>query len=138
MLDAPVGVKQTHQLLAIRDRAILELLYHTPLKLYQIPLLKKNDFMVATGQLRSPKKNGQLFKLSLHTQNTLRSYLGARSDAEPALFIAHDRSQTNKKRISLLSTRSIQRMVAKYSKTSSPTERITPRVLQKNRLREAD
>ena len=118
----------------LRDRAILELLFSSGLRVSELVglnrdhiNLKRKEFMVrGKGQ-----KDRPIF-ISDDAANWVQAYLDKRADTLAPLFVNYSgRSQTSTtgdyKR---LTARSIQRMVAKYAKLGGITKHVSPHTLR--------
>lgn len=118
----------------LRDRAILELLYSSGLRVSELTALnrehinlKRKEFMVrGKGQ-----KDRPVF-VSTEASDWLSKYLGSRTDKAPALFIRIG----GKKKTDLngnymrLTPRSVQRMVSKYALLAGITKHVSPHTLR--------
>jgi len=115
---------------ALRDRAILELLFSGGLRVSELCNLdrdhinlKRREFMVrGKGQ-----KDRPIF-ISPEASEALEQYLKTRSDKEKPLFISY--SAKNKSDIGRLTPRSIQRLVNKYAKIAGITKHVSPHTLR--------
>jgi len=126
---------KSNSLQGLRDRAILELLFSSGLRVSALVglnkehiNLKRNEFMVrGKGQ-----KDRPIF-ISDEASQWLYKYIEARNDTVPALFISHgnkkiaeDRSGNFKR----LTARSVQRMVARYALLAGITKHVSPHTLR--------
>jgi len=115
---------------ALRDRAILELLFSGGLRVSELCNLdrdhinlKRREFMVrGKGQ-----KDRPIF-ISPNAAKMLEQYLETRADKEKPLFISF--SVKNKNHIQRLSPRSIQRLVHKYARLAGITKQVSPHTLR--------
>jgi site-specific recombinase XerD len=119
-----------------RDRAILETLYSTGLRVSELVSLnrkqvdlKRKEFMVR-GKGRKPR----IVFLSDRACNFIREYLNARKDSFDPLFITHGRARKDdditlgeKKR---LTTVSVQNVTRKTAVKSGIIKKVTPHVLR--------
>lgn len=118
----------------LRDRAIMELLFSSGLRVSEMAdlnrdhiNLERREFMVrGKGQ-----KDRPVF-ISPEAAGWVQRYLQSRSDNYVPLFIhywgsTHDLDDGSYTR---LSTRSIQRNIAKYGKLAGITKRVTPHILR--------
>ena len=152
-LDAPLQIKQ-NDIIKLRDKAILELLFSTGLRVSELARLKKEDINLKKTEFSVLGKGGRWRVVFLSNQALywLKKYLQARTDMEPGLFVRYDRaaaSRTDKsnKNLTLLNAaerqfrqrrnyltgltpRSIQRLVKKYAKVAGITKKITPHSLR--------
>jgi site-specific recombinase XerD len=124
----------TDTLPGLRDRAILELLYSSGLRVSELVNLncdhinlKRLEFMVrGKGQ-----KDRPVF-ISEEAASWIQKYLDLRNDKAPALFIRI--GGTKKPDLSgnylRLTPRSVQRMVAKYALLAGITKKVSPHTLR--------
>lgn len=122
-----------------RDKAMLEMLFSTGLRVSELANLKKEninlnkDEFTITGKGRKTR----VVFLSEQARYWLKKYLAARPDLNPHLFISHDnqaKRQKTKKTPPLddppLTPRSIQRLVQKYARAAGITKPVTPHTLR--------
>lgn len=118
----------------LRDRAILELLYSSGLRVSELVGLNKDhvnlkrmEFMVrGKGQ-----KDRPIF-ISTEAASWVQQYLDARKDASPALFarIGGHKKVDNTGNYLRLTARSVQRMVARYALLAGITKHVSPHTLR--------
>lgn len=124
----------TGEVAGLRDRAILELLYSSGLRVSELVGLNKDhinlkrlEFMVrGKGQ-----KDRPIF-ISPEAARWVQEYLQAREDASPALFArvgGHRQADTSGNHLRL-TARSIQRMVARYALLAGITKHVSPHTLR--------
>ncbi len=127
-LDAPLTIKQ-QDIIKLRDKAILELLFSTGLRVSELSRLKKGDINLKKNEFSVKGKGGRwrVVFLSNQAQYRLKKYLEARKDMESCLFLRYDRAakKDSKKANPGLTPRSIQRLVKKYAKVAGITKKIT-------------
>jgi len=122
---------EANDLLRLRDRAILELLFSTGLRVAEAASLKKTQVNLLKDEF-SVKGKGDKIRgvfLSDSAKESMRNYLKKRTDNSPALFIAHNK----KKDITdtePLTPRTIQRIVKKYARRAGLSPNITPHTLR--------
>lgn len=123
----------------IRDRAILELLFSTGMRISELTglnrdtlrheVLEKREFTVI-GKGRKPRT----VYISLNAVNWLRKYLATRKDEFIPLFVRYSGKAMENNDVEgeslRLTPRSVQRMVKKYSKMAGMTIDVTPHVLR--------
>ena len=117
---------------ALRDKAILELLFSTGLRVSELCSLdcdldlSRDDFSV-----RGKGDKVRVVFLSDAAKDAVRSYLKARTDMEPALFVSVTRAKEAKKRIpTRLTPRSIELLIKTYAAKAGITKKVTPHVMR--------
>ena len=118
----------------LRDRAILELLYSSGLRVSELAGLNKDSINLKRREF-SVRGKGQKDRpvfitddASLHIQN----YLEARTDTLVPLFIQYSRYSEPARDgdFRRLTPRSIQRIVAKYARLAGITKKVSPHTLR--------
>lgn len=119
----------------LRDRAIIELLFSSGLRVSELVNLnrdhinlKRREFMVrGKGQ-----KDRPVF-VSPSAADHVQNYLNARDDSLPALFLSYSR-RNSEPDVSgdyrRLGARSIQRMISKYAKLAGITKHVSPHTMR--------
>lgn len=102
--------------IGLRDRAILETLIFAGLKVSQLTSLNRDQIVLTNAPV---SRNSLLW---------IKKYLQIRRDKNKALFISYRGVKTNDRR---LTSRSVQRIVYKYSKKANLHFLVTPEVLRK-------
>lgn len=118
----------------LRDRAIIELLFSSGLRVSELVNLnrdhintKRREFMVrGKGQ-----KDRPIF-LSESAAAAVETYLSTRLDNLPPLFLTYSRNNlsSNSGDYRRLSARSIQRMINKYAKLAGITKHVSPHTMR--------
>lgn len=132
LLEAPLknGQGQVH----FRDKAILELLFSTGLRVSELAKLKIENINLKRDEFSVRGKGGKVRVVFISDQAKywVKQYLDSRTDTSPFLFIAHDRAQTarDEKTVAPITSRSIERMVEKYGKAAGIMKKITPHTLR--------
>ena len=131
-LQAPLTMKNSSKLVRLRDRAILELLFSTGLRVSELARLKINDLNLKKDEftIRGKGNKLRLVFLSDEAKAAIKSYLDARHDTEPFLFISHGRINKETNPVYGLTPRSIQRLVEKYALAAGITKKVTPHTLR--------
>jgi site-specific recombinase XerD len=139
LLEAPTtdarGVGRASEalpLIRLRDKAILELLFSTGLRVSELASLTKE--MVNLGRdeftVRGKGDKPRVVFISNQARFWLKEYLSRRHDVEPYLFVNHDRAADNRDAERSLTPRSVQRIVEHYAHKAGITKRITPHVIR--------
>ncbi len=105
-------------LTALRDRAILDTLFSTGLRVSELCALDREEIDLDRGEFGVRGKGSKLrvVFLSDRARHALRAYIDKRSDADEALFIRIPKNEHFEKYENLrLTPRSIQRIVKKYA-----------------------
>lgn len=134
------------RLVALRDKAILELLFSTGLRISELTNLKIDDINLGKEEFTVRGKGGKLRVIFLSNQARywIKNFLDKRRDLNPYLFIPLDRAEKgrekklgnkkigrkNDKSFQGLTPRSVQRLIKKYAKMAGITKRVTPHVLR--------
>ena len=115
----------------LRDKAILETLFSTGLRVSELSALTKEQVNLKNEEFSVRGKGGKLrvVFLSNQTRYWIKLYLAKRTDMDPHLFVSHDRA-ANGRESSGLTARSIQRIVEHYAKAAGITKKITPHTLR--------
>lgn len=139
LLEAPLKnahgqMTPTANVVRIRDKAILELLFSTGLRVSELAKLKIEHVNLKRDEFSVRGKGGKIRVVFLSDQAKywVQQYLDNRSDTSPYLFIAHDRAQNarDEKTVAPITSRSIERMVEKYAKAAGIMKKITPHTLR--------
>jgi|SRR3989338_5989276 len=126
LLTAPAG----NSLRALRDRAILETLFSTGLRVSE--LCKLDRFIdVGRGEITVRGKGGKLriVFLSARTKQALKEYLSKRQDGEPALFVSLTKSKQPAV-IGRIISRAVQRLISYYGRKTGIADRVSPHMLR--------
>lgn len=132
LLEAPFKTKEK-EIIKLRDRAILEMLFSTGLKISELVDLKRDQINLNTESfdIFNKKHIKRTISLSHQTRYYLRQYLEKRIDVFDSLFTSHDRAQKARGNISTsITPRSIQRGLEYYKKLIGLKNKITPSVLR--------
>lgn len=120
----------------LRDKAILEVLFSTGLRVSELMALNKDQVNIQSGEFGVIGKGGKarVVFLSKQAKNALETYLTKRADPFKPMFIRYsgpkddEEGLTDEKR--RLSVRSIQRMLEKYRKLANILFPIGPHILR--------
>ncbi len=110
----------------LRDRAILELLFSTGLRISELCALN-NDIDLTSDELsvRGKGEKVRVVFISPTAKETARAYLIARKDMEEALFVD---GRPNK--LHRISPRDVQRHLKRYVALAGITNRVTPHTMR--------
>ncbi len=139
LLDSPKGT----ELKDVRDKAILELLFSTGLRVSELCSLT-SDIDLTTPELSIRGKGGKVrvVFISDEARDSLKKYLNMRKDMSDALFIQipseigkkKGEKKENKKEknmdVSALSRRSIERIVKAHAIKAGISKKVTPHVMR--------
>jgi site-specific recombinase XerD len=124
----------TSSLQGLRDRAIIELLFSSGLRVSELVNLdrdhvntKRREFMVrGKGQ-----KDRPVF-ISKFAAEMLTEYLNKRTDSLPPLFISYSRNiaADNSGNYKRLTARSIQRIIQRYTRLAGITKHVSPHTMR--------
>lgn len=125
-------MKVSDGLVALRDKAILELLFSTGMRVSEISKLKIESINLSRDEFTVRGKGNKLRVafLSSTAKDSLKEYLERRRDASPYLFVGHDRAKSGREQTGGLTPRSIQRLVERYATAAGITKHITPHTLR--------
>lgn len=130
LLEAPKFSKDP-MIIKLRDTAILNLIVSTGMKVSEISESLKSDVKVSKNEIAIESFSSRILPISRRTSKAIAEYLKKRTDNNDHLFISHDRGarlrgQTNQP----MSTRSIQRLIDKYSKIAGLPIKLTATTLR--------
>lgn len=117
---------------ALRDKAILEMLFSTGLRVSELCSLDSDlDLSRDDFPIRGKGDKVRVVFLSDAAKAATRAYLKARTDMEPALFVSTARKTETKKRIpTRLTPRSIELLIKTYATKAGITKKVTPHVMR--------
>jgi len=117
----------------LRDKAILDLLFSTGLRVSELCHLKKEDINLEKNEFSVKGKGGKIRVVFLDddARESLKRYLSARNDKSEYLFVSYGHTNSP---VAMpqgkITPRSVQRMIKKYSKAAGITKNVTPHVLR--------
>lgn len=120
LLDSP----KDGDIKSLRDKAILELLFSTGLRVSELCSLDRDDVDLKKAEfsIRGKGEKIRLVFLSEAAKSALKKYLDKREDIEEALF-------TNLKK-GRLTSRSIERIIQRYAISAGISKKVTPHVIR--------
>jgi len=135
LLNAPDG----NDIKSLRDKAIMELLFSTGLRVSELCSLT-NDLDLTADEFSIRGKGGKVrvVFLSDKAKDAIKKYMALRKDMEEALFtqvgseIIYKKpdSKNGKKEIKALTRRSIERIVKHYAIKAGISKKVTPHVIR--------
>lgn len=135
LLQAPFSTNEI-EIVKFRDKAILELLFSTGIRVSELVSLKREQVNLSKDEFSVRGKGGKVrvVFLSDSAKANLKKYLDKRRDVDPALFVGHDRAakgrEHDQKASHPLSARSVQRAIEYYRKVAGINRKITPHTLR--------
>ena len=130
LLSSPKG----NDLRDLRDRAILELLFSTGLRLAELCSLTR-DLNLNSDELSIRGKGGKVrvVFISEQAKKCIREYLKARKDISDALFTPVDERNFKKnttRNFGFLNKRSVERIVKKHAIKAGISKKVTPHTIR--------
>ncbi|MFN3188266.1 MAG: site-specific tyrosine recombinase/integron integrase [Candidatus Paceibacteria bacterium] len=115
----------------LRDRAILELLFSTGLRISELCNLSIDDVDLTRDEfsVRGKGDKVRVVFLSDEAKNAIRQYLAVRKDMDDALFIQYGKKAKNAKELRL-SPRAVQRTLKACAIKAGITRKVTPHVIR--------
>ena len=117
----------------LRDKAILETLFSTGLRLAELCALPRY-INLDRGEISIRGKGGKirLVYISDDAKAALKNYLAKRDDADEALFFSFggNPAMKSKKVLGRITPRAVERLVVRYAKKAGVTDRVTPHMLR--------
>ncbi|MFA6908728.1 MAG: site-specific tyrosine recombinase/integron integrase [Patescibacteria group bacterium] len=132
-LNAPLTSDES-EIIKMRDKAILELLFSTGLRVSEAASLQRDSLNLEKDEFTVRGKGGKLrvVFLSHQAKHWIKQYLAKRNDDAMPLFVRHDRAAQEDASTGphSLTPRSIQRTVEHYAKCAGITKKVTPHTLR--------
>jgi site-specific recombinase XerD len=127
LLAAPEGEETA----ALRDRAILELLFSTGLRVSELCSLSRYiDLKKDELSVRGKGEKVRVVFLSHEAKEAVKKYLAKRGDVDDALFIKHTKGGATTAKSLRLAPRSIERTVKHYAIKAGISKKVTPHVIR--------
>ena len=117
---------------ALRDRAILELLFSTGLRVSELCNLNQDlDLTRDEFSVRGKGDKVRVVFLSSSAKKAVAEYLKKRADMSEALFVSYGKADKSKgKDLHRLTPRSVERIVKQYATKAGITRKVTPHVIR--------
>ncbi len=127
LLSAP----NESDLKSLRDRAMLELLFSTGLRVSELCSLARDlDMSKDEFSVRGKGEKVRVVFLSIEAKQAVKTYLDKRADMDDALFVRVGK-KTNSKESSLrLTPRSIERIIKYYAIKAGISKKVTPHIIR--------
>lgn len=112
-----------------RDRAILELLFSTGLRVSELCSLNRDSVDMTGDEFSIRGKGGKIrvVFLSDEAKRVLASYLNKRDDTDEAMFVQVGGKKGDSLR---LTPRSVERIVAFYARSAGISKKVTPHIIR--------
>ncbi|OGI68060.1 hypothetical protein A2738_02625 [Candidatus Nomurabacteria bacterium RIFCSPHIGHO2_01_FULL_42_15] len=129
LLDAPNKEKNLER--CARDKAIMEMLFSTGLRVSELCSLK-NDLDLHLDEFSIRGKGGKVrvVFLSDEAKKSVKEYLSIRKDISDALFVKLSDEISKKETTEGLTRRSIERIVKRYATIAGISKKVTPHVIR--------
>ena len=134
-LDRLMKAPDTSTLKGLRDKAILELLFSTGLRVSELCSLSIEDVDLSRDEFSVRGKGDKIrvVFLSDSARGALKAYLKERKDMDDAMFVQYGKNvkQAQKDNKDLrLTPRSVQRIIKRYATMAGITRKVTPHVIR--------
>ncbi len=131
LIEAP----DLNTLAGLRDKAILELLFSTGLRVSELCSLSQEDVDLTRDEfsIRGKGDKVRVVFLSDTARDAIKAYLKERKDFDDAMFIQYGKNakHSDEKNIDLrLTPRSVQRIIKRYATIAGITRKMTPHKLR--------
>ncbi len=131
LMDAP----DTNTIAGLRDKAILELLFSTGLRVSELCALSQEDVDLSRDEfsVRGKGDKVRVVFLSDTARNAIKAYLKERKDFDDAMFVQYGKNSKQeevKNKELRLTPRSVQRIIKRYATISGITRKVTPHVIR--------
>ena len=127
LMKAPSGTT----LPALRDRAILELLFSTGLRVSELCALDQDiDLSREEFSVRGKGEKVRVVFLSPAAKGAITAYLKARGDMSEALFVSYGKGVPKRKDLPRITPRSVERLIKQHATKAGITRKVTPHVIR--------
>lgn len=130
-LDRLMKAPDTKTIQGLRDRAILELLFSTGLRISELTGLSIDDVDLTRSEfsVRGKGEKVRVVFLSDGAKSAIKDYLGQRKDLHDAMFIQYGKNAKNTNDLRL-SPRAVQRMLKTCAAKAGITRKVSPHVIR--------
>lgn len=126
LMQGPKGTS----LLSLRDKAIMELLFSTGLRVSELCSLDRDlDLSRDEFSIRGKGEKIRVVFLSPAAKAAIKAYLDKRGDVDGALFIQMGKASKQAKDLRL-TPRSVERLIKHYAVKAGITRKVTPHVIR--------
>lgn len=138
-LEALLATPDVTTMAGLRDRAILETLFSTGLRVAELTSLQRTALNTSTGEVRVVGKGRKerIVFISERARIWLQKYLDRRLDDLPSLFVGYrgkgvgeDPSPEVQANATPLTARSIDRIVTRHTMVAGIVQRVTPHTMR--------
>lgn len=124
------AVDLSHGMIGLRDRAILELLYSSGLRVSELCRLDRSHINLDRGEfmVRGKGQKDRPVFISPEAGEWVAKYMAARLDTAHPLFVRYDggKQVDDRGEALRLTPRSVQRLVSNYAKLAGITKQVSP------------
>ncbi|PIZ00359.1 hypothetical protein COY62_03080 [bacterium (Candidatus Howlettbacteria) CG_4_10_14_0_8_um_filter_40_9] len=128
------GKDEKTDLMQLRDKAIIETLFSTGLRVSELTGLNVDQVNLKSGEfmVRGKGRKDRIVFLSDRATKAISEYLNLRTDNYKPLFInlSSNTDDLDEGEYKRLTPRSIQRLIKKYSAIAGITKKVTPHILR--------
>jgi site-specific recombinase XerD len=129
-LERLITSPKTNTLQGLRDRAIMELLFSTGLRVSELCGLDRDiDLSRDEFSVRGKGEKVRVVFLSPDAKQAIKNYLDKRDDIDGALFVQMGKASKNAKDLRL-TPRSVERIIKSYAIKAGITRKVTPHVIR--------
>jgi len=126
LMDAPNG----DDVKSLRDKAILELLFSTGLRVSELCSLSSDlDLSKDEFSVRGKGEKVRVVFISPSAREAVKKYLDKRTDMDDAMFIQFGRGAEQKDSLRL-TPRSVERLVKQYAIKAGISKKVTPHIIR--------
>ena len=128
LMEAPT---KTQDLKSYRDKAILELLFSTGLRLSELCSLDRDlDLSKDEFSVRGKGEKVRVVFISESARAAIKKYLKERKDLDEPMFVQHSSNRSGSEKNQRLTPRSIERIVKQYAIAAGISKKVTPHVIR--------
>lgn len=130
-LERLMSAPKTDSILGKRDRAILELLFSTGLRISELCALSIDDVDLSRDEfsVRGKGDKVRVVFLSDEAKLSVRNYLDSRKDMDDALFVRYGK-KAHIGEDARITPRTVQRLLKQYATKAGITRKVTPHVIR--------